>query len=597
MPANLDFLGIVQCPNGPFIICYHCQCIVGARGTLSTHLQKTHHLPPQQAAPLLAMRLDLTKLAPKTVGQLPLPWPHGIAPVRGLPVFPGYTCPHCSLCTVNKDTMRDHRHKEHQDYSKALYETVQLQTWFSNHRGPGACWWQVDASGPAAPIWPGLLVDNCDPGICKRAEQFIQAPGQACQPEPTAQADLDPAHKEPLVVPQLGGPQCTPDTALYVRRANWLATFAELQHWRAMRTLTYSPKAVVRGPSTLLLQLGNTVLGQATYEYTAETEGVLDYILQHMPLVWNRCQTTFHTTPAAFHAQLASYTEGIAYKRAFAWMQNKDTFRSYTGTWNRLLCLLFRACLTDEDAEVELVDVWSRLSVDVQQQVESIWLDALELYRAKAGLQEPIQERLVRLSTGLVMQDLPLWTAVNRNVLLHFAGILSLDIQASEHAGAPAFVPVSHSTSHLAALLWVARILVLEYALPSRAYPTNGWPSRESYEPQAVDRLVQIHRKYLVQYQHTVIGELLDLKAFGQKTRSYDMARFMLRWSKDGQAVGIEKLNAQDRPSDLNRSRLGQHPLTMQDFRSWIRTSIERAQQHLQALSAEQFHRSILTCV
>ena len=57
--------------------------------------------------------------------------------------------------------------------------------------------------------------------------------------------------------------------------------------------------------------------------------------------------------------------EGTAYKRAFAWMQNKETFQAYTGTWNRLLCLLFQAFQTDEHAEVELVDVWSRLSVDI----------------------------------------------------------------------------------------------------------------------------------------------------------------------------------------------------------------------------------------
>jgi hypothetical protein len=151
-------------------------------------------------------------------------------------------------------------------------------------------------------------------------------------------------------------------------------------------------------------------------------------------------------------------------------MQNQDTFQAYTGTWNRLLCPLFRACLTDEDTEVELVNVWSCLSVDIQQQVESIWLDALELYRTTAALQESLQERLVRLSTSLIMQDLPLWTTVNRNVLLHFAGILSIDIQASKHTGMPVFIPVSHATSHLAVLLWVARIFMLEYALPSKAY-------------------------------------------------------------------------------------------------------------------------------
>jgi hypothetical protein len=81
-----------------------------------------------------------------------------------------------------------------------------------------------------------------------------------------------------------------------------------------------------------------------------------------------------------------------------------------------------------------------------------------------------------------------------------------------------------------------------------------------------------------------VIGQLLDLKAFGRKTRGFDVARFVLRWSKDAQAVEIEKLSPQGRCSSNLSSHLGQRPLTMQDFRSWVRTSIERTQQHLQML-------------
>ena len=89
-----------------------------------------------------------------------------------------------------------------------------------------------------------------------------------------------------------------------------------------------------------------------------------------------------------------------------------------------------------------------------------------------------------------------------------------------------------------------------------------------------------MQQKYLVQHQHTVIGELLDLKAYGQRTRSYDIARFVLPWSKDAYAIGLERLNVQGRSSHPY-SNLGQRLLTMQDFQSWIRTSIERAQQHL----------------
>lgn len=164
-----------------------------------------------------------------------------------------------------------------------------------------------------------------------------------------------------------------------------------------------------------------------------------------------------------------------------------------------------------------MVDVWSCLSIDIQQQVESIWLKAHKAYCTRAGLQEPVQERLVRLSTSLVMQDLPLWTVVIRNVLLHFASILSIHILASKHVGSLVFVPVSQSTRYLTVLLWVAWILVLEYTLPGKAYTTNRWPSCESCKLQALDRLVEVQQKYLVQHQHRVIGELLDLKAYSQK--------------------------------------------------------------------------------
>lgn len=170
MLANLNFLDIVQCPNGPFIICYDCQYVVGAYSTLVAHLQKTHSLLPRRATTLLDARLDLTKLLPTTLGRLPLPWPNGVAPVQGLPVFRGYSCLHCSLCTVNKDAMGRHQRKKHQDYSKASYDTVQLQTWFATRcGGPGVWFWKVDALGPAPPAWPGLLDDHCDLGIRERA--------------------------------------------------------------------------------------------------------------------------------------------------------------------------------------------------------------------------------------------------------------------------------------------------------------------------------------------------------------------------------------------------------------------------------------------
>jgi hypothetical protein len=42
--------------------------------------------------------------------------------------------------------------------------------------------------------------------------------------------DLGLEHTERLAKPRLVSPECTHSPALYVQRANWLATFTELQH-------------------------------------------------------------------------------------------------------------------------------------------------------------------------------------------------------------------------------------------------------------------------------------------------------------------------------------------------------------------------------
>lgn len=87
---------------------------------------------------------------------------------------------------------------------------------------------------------------------------------------------------------------------------------------------------------------------------------------------------------------------------------------------------------------------------------------------------------------------------------------------------------------------------MLEYALPSQHYTVLDWPDRESY-PNTLQRLKDIHSTYLVRFEYTVVGQILDLKGLGRMNRSQDITRFILEWSDDYQAVGIENLS-QDRP-------------------------------------------------
>jgi hypothetical protein len=228
----------------------------------------------------------------------------GLAPQPVLPVLEGFQCRQCPFCSQSRKSMKVHGNRVHaikRAGDDQLYQVVRLQTWFRDRKER---YWVVN----------------------DESQETVQEIGDKSD-SPV------PQEQEQLGMPQPPGLQCISDTtALYIQRANWPAAFAELQHWRAMQEMTYIPKTLAGASSMLQLQLGKTVLGLATYEYTAETEGVLNYIMQHMPLVWIRCETTFRTTPVAFRTDLASYTESTMCKHAFAWVRNQDTFQCYTGT-------------------------------------------------------------------------------------------------------------------------------------------------------------------------------------------------------------------------------------------------------------------------
>jgi hypothetical protein len=59
---------------------------------------------------------------------------------------------------------------------------------------------------------------------------------------------------------------------------------------------------------------------------------------------------------------------------------------------------------------------------------------------------------------------------------------------------------------------------VLEYALPSFHYIALGWQDSKSY-PNALERLKSVQNAYLIHFEHTVVGQILHLKAHGRMTR------------------------------------------------------------------------------
>ncbi|EWY79522.1 hypothetical protein FOYG_17324 [Fusarium oxysporum NRRL 32931] len=123
---------------------------------------------------------------------------------------------------------------------------------------------------------------------------------------------------------------------------------------------------------------------------------------------------------------------------------------------------------------------------------------------------------------------------MSASIIIQYAAVLR--IQGSSLA-----FHLAHSSSpRLAALIWIGRLLFLEYAVPVYAYKTldTVWPSRTAY-PSQPDRISSIRCKYLLWGCYTPFGELTKLKAFAKSIMKREGIPGNLTWAPDSQSFTI----------------------------------------------------------
>jgi hypothetical protein len=115
------------------------------------------------------------------------------------------------------------------------------------------------------------------------------------------------------------------------------------------------------------------------------------------------------------------------------------------------------------------------------------------------------------------------------NLLVYFSGILGFS------ADARSFLPAKRFTPHLSALIYVQRLLFLEYTLPYRAYPFIGIAKRARLRQH--DRFEAMRIRYMTTGAPSGLEEFQSLRDCGRVIARTDMPSFLLRWSDDGQTV------------------------------------------------------------
>jgi hypothetical protein len=129
--------------------------------------------------------------------------------------------------------------------------------------------------------------------------------------------------------------------------------------------------------------------------------------------------------------------------------------------------------------------------------------------------------------------------------MMHFSAVLGINKDGQ-------FKESYCYTTHLAALIWMSRLMMLEFALPKREYRTLNWPARTAYDDYG-DRLEFVRRSYLISGSCRPFSDLVSLLAYGKQTTKVNGRPGVIHWHDDKQSLQIKDIH-----------------LRMDDFRQFV---------------------------
>jgi hypothetical protein len=177
-------------------------------------------------------------------------------------------------------------------------------------------------------------------------------------------------------------------------------------------------------------------------------------------------------------------------------------------------------------AQIAMMDyVWNRAAASVKAADGGTVLPNLS-----AALCESLFQLLVMFWTDLSSDG-----RMHRNAIVHFSGVLGI------HPTELCFKKPYDYTPYLSALIWVGRLVILEYALPLTAYEQLKvpWPDRTTYLDQAQRLREDIRPKYLQRGSLAPIGYLIERLQHGRAIARREGPRTNISWSSDGLTLHI----------------------------------------------------------
>jgi len=163
-----------------------------------------------------------------------------------------------------------------------------------------------------------------------------------------------------------------------------------------------------------------------------------------------------------------------------------------------------------------------------------------------------LAEKFMELSIVFIKQEFEYDGRSHNSPLCHFADVLGISNLTGR------FKEAYNYTSHIAAMMWMIRLWVLEYVAPSRNYITlNCVLHRPNSE--TIQRLRKVHKTYLTKGSFTAMDRFIQILDCGREVVISAGRPALLNWDEDYKSVQIKQVN-----------------LKMDEFRKYVRDGVQR---------------------
>jgi len=483
------------------LICKPCALGIDLKG-FHRHLQGKHNIGHKDRNAILHGIPSSSCIA--EWDQFPIPL-NGSQPIQDLRIYSGFGCNFCDALSQNRTVITTHIYNVHKGKSRSKgCRSVSLQTWF---RGTRQTYWTV--VDPNTSFLPPSSLKGLSLFEVTDEETAVSVGVETLTWEERVtrmeETRLDKQNKYQF---NLEARHHADDITPWLLRVKWPQLFSgkNLELIGETRQIHTENAQVIR-----LCTVG--------LEKLIRLNSAIDRMMN-----WTR--DTLSSTNLGLCCWLRSPKRNEPDSRPFKRLQKQSSETGYIRVWKSFLCFCFRTCLLPEDVRERLYGVrftvqqigLIREIMDLLKECESndfeededtdreelweddedsdseehtaIWSHPVGNGRADAVdelLAEKVFELCVKFWTQLFLQD-----EGPHSPLLYFTAVLGIDAKKGR------FREPGNYTPMLAALMWVGRLIMLEYALPKREYRSLNWPTREAYNDYGW-RLEELRRAHMIE--------------------------------------------------------------------------------------------------